>query len=81
MARCAAKSKRSGQQCKNWAIRKKSTCRFHGGLSCGPKTKKGKKILKEAHLKHGMYSKEVLQEKKRIRQLIKGSMNYLGTFS
>ena len=29
--RCSAKSKQSGKQCKNWAIRGGTTCRLHGG--------------------------------------------------
>lgn len=39
--RCTATSKRSGEQCKNWAVPGKNVCRFHGGKSNGaPKNNK-----------------------------------------
>lgn len=37
MAQCTARSKGSGQQCKNQAVKGKRVCRIHGGLSlAGP---------------------------------------------
>lgn len=31
--RCSAKSKRSGQQCRSWAVQGHSKCRMHGGTA------------------------------------------------
>ncbi|MES2465349.1 MAG: HGGxSTG domain-containing protein [Armatimonadota bacterium] len=31
--RCSAKSKRSGERCKRWAVNRRSVCPFHGGKS------------------------------------------------
>lgn len=39
--RCGARCKRSGQPCKARALAN-GRCRFHGGLSTGPKTPEGK---------------------------------------
>lgn len=33
---------RKGIPCKQTALYSNGRCKFHGGLSCGPKTKKGK---------------------------------------
>lgn len=35
MPQCKAKSKRSGEQCKNSAMKGRGTCRFHGGKTPG----------------------------------------------
>ncbi len=40
---CGAKSKRSGQPCKNKSIYRNGRCKFHGGLSTGPRTEAGKR--------------------------------------
>ncbi len=40
MAQCTAKSKRSGERCKCYAMKGKTVCRIHGGRSTGPKKKK-----------------------------------------
>ena len=80
MNQCEAKSKRSGQRCKNWPIRGKNTCRFHGGCSTGPKTSAGKKRVIDTHYKHGYRSKNAIEENKRVRQLIKDSKQFLGSF-
>ncbi len=34
--RCTARSKQTGERCKNTAVPGKTVCRFHGGLSSGP---------------------------------------------
>lgn len=70
MQRCNAKSKRSGEQCKNFAIKNHSVCRMHGAKG-GPKTMQGYLICKQASTKHGLYSFENLQEINRGRQLMK----------
>jgi len=48
MAKCKAKSKISGKQCKSWAMRGKDVCRIHGG---------------KTPIKHGLYSKYAKNEK------------------
>ncbi len=63
MQRCKAKSKRSREQCKNYAIKPYGVCRMHGAGG-GPKTKKGLQICKRASLQHGHYSQ---QSKKAMR--------------
>jgi len=62
MQRCKAKSKRSGEQCKNYAIKSYCVCRMHGGRG-GPKTKQGYLVCKKAPQKHGMYNREALAER------------------
>ena len=39
---CGAKAKSSGQPCKSKEIHKNGRCKFHGGLSTGPKSDAGK---------------------------------------
>ena len=39
---CGAKAKSSGQPCKSKEIHKNGRCKFHGGLSTGPKSTEGK---------------------------------------
>lgn len=69
MQRCKAKSKRSGEQCKNYAIKKWGVCRMHGAKG-GPKTKAGLIKCTIMPLKHGFYSKAIKEEKKQIRSLM-----------
>jgi len=80
MGQCTATSKRSKQQCRNWAIRKRTTCRMHGGLSRGPRTKAGKERARRAVLKHGEYTKEARVKHKEIMDLIKASKDMLSRF-
>lgn len=70
MQRCKAKSKRSGEQCKNYAIKDWGVCRMHGARG-GPKTKSGYNICKKAAQKHGLYNRETLAELRFFRNLIK----------
>ncbi|MGA8165593.1 MAG: HGGxSTG domain-containing protein [Waddliaceae bacterium] len=71
MQRCRAKSKRSGNQCKNYAIKGWGVCRMHGAGG-GPKTAKGLKVCKKASLKHGFYTQESVEEIRFMRALAKG---------
>ena len=68
---CHAKSKQSGQQCKNFATKGKQVCRIHGGRSAGAKTAEGKHRQKKALLKHGQRSKEAADTNREVRDLIK----------
>jgi len=70
MQRCKAKSKRSGEQCKNYAIKGYGVCRMHGAHG-GPKTREGYFACKKAPHKHGLYSYEALQDLKECSNLIK----------
>ena len=71
MQRCKAKSKRSGEQCKNYAVRGCTVCRMHGARG-GPKTAEGLLRCREAPLKHGFYTKEGYHERKQLMAFIKG---------
>ena len=51
--RCNALSKRTKLQCGGPAVKGKSKCRFHGGLSTGPKTELGRQICAAAKTIHG----------------------------
>jgi hypothetical protein len=81
MAQCIAKSKRSGVQCQNHAVRGKAVCRFHGAFA-GPKTEEGIARIKQANTTHGRYAKEALEERKAFRRILKeykANLNQLGT--
>lgn len=71
-ARCTAKSKRSGEQCKKPAMRGKAVCDFHGGRSTGPKTEAGKAKQRAAVLKTGNYTKEAMEDKARSMRVLHG---------
>lgn len=76
MQRCRAKSKRSGEQCKNYALKKWDVCRMHGARG-GPKTKKGLLACKKASFKHGLWSCEALQELREMRICQKNASKFL----
>jgi len=79
MQRCKARSKRSQEQCKNYAVKGYLVCRMHGACG-GPKTKEGLSACKEAPRKHGLYSYEALNELKECRKLFNGSKTMLDHF-
>ncbi len=74
--RCHAKSKRSGEQCKSWAVKGKKVCRMHGAFA-GIKTKEGRQRQIKAVTKHGLFSREAIEERRAVRKLIKRSRNLL----
>lgn len=78
MGQCTATSKRSKQRCLNWAIRKRTTCRMHGGRSKGAITRVGKEKARQAALKHGGCTKKAIAEHKEAMRLIKVSKDVLG---
>lgn len=41
--RCGAKSKRTGRPCPHTSLFRNGRCRWHGGLSTGPRTDAGKR--------------------------------------
>jgi len=79
MQRCKAKSKRSGEQCKNYALKGWGVCRMHGAHG-GPKTREGHFACKKAPCKHGLYSYAALQDLKSCRKLIRGSKSMIDQF-
>ncbi len=53
---CGARTKRTGEPCKNPAILGSERCRMHGGQSTGPRTKEGMDRMRRANTKHGLYA-------------------------
>ncbi len=64
-------SKQTGKQCGAHAIRGKTKCKYHGGWSTGPKTEEGRCRISEASTKHGRYTMEATEERRKLRGLIK----------
>jgi hypothetical protein len=53
--KCGARSKRTGQPCRQPAMAN-GRCRLHGGKSTGPKTSQGLERTRKGNWKHGLYS-------------------------
>ena len=82
-ARCQARSKRSGEQCAKAAMRGKSVCRTHGGLSTGPRTPQGRERCAAARTVHGREGRETRRQRAaKLRELrqIEAVMVGLGMF-
>lgn len=60
--RCEAMSKRTRVQCGAPAISGKAVCRFHGGLSTGPRTEAGRARCAAAKTIHGESSRKARAE-------------------
>jgi hypothetical protein len=60
---CQAMSKRSRQRCKAPAMKEKTVCRTHGGLSTGCKTEAGRQRCAEAKTVHGRETRETRTER------------------
>lgn len=73
--RCGAKT-RKGTPCQAPAM-KNGRCRMHGGKSTGPKTPEGIERIRQAHLKHGLYTKESIATRKEFNALVKQMRNTL----
>ena len=70
VARCQAKSKRSGEQCRKAAMRGKKVCRTHGGASTGPKTPEGRRRCAEAKTVHGRETRAIRSKRDaKLREL------------
>jgi len=63
--RCGART-RIGQSCRSPAVRGKKRCRMHGGAK-GSGAPRGNQNA----LKHGLYTKQAIEERKSLRQLIR----------
>lgn len=76
LALCGAKSKRTGQPCRQPAM-KNGRCRLHGGRSTGPRTKEGLSNSKRSNWKHGFYSAEAEIERRVVSMLLSKSRAFL----
>ncbi len=63
--RCGART-RSGQPCRSPAVQGKKRCRMHGGAK-GSGAPRGNQNA----FKHGFYTKQAIEERKKLRQLIR----------
>jgi glucans biosynthesis protein len=69
--RCGART-RSGKPCASPAVSGKKRCRMHGGAH-GSGAPAGNKNA----LKHGLYTREAIAQRRQLRQLIRQSRNTL----
>ncbi|MFP5213070.1 MAG: HGGxSTG domain-containing protein [Acidobacteriota bacterium] len=60
MGQCRAKSKRSGERCKRYAVPGKCVCCIHGGKSTGPKEPN----CQNNAITHGIYSDAIREDEK-----------------
>lgn len=60
---CQAMSKRTGQQCRAPAIQGHHVCRFHGGLSTGPRTPEGRQRCASARFIHGQETTAIRKDR------------------
>ncbi len=81
---CQATSKRSRIQCKAPAIRGKSVCRTHGGLSTGPRSSEGRERCAQAKTVHGNETRTVRAERTEMSKTLHSLVdlgNAVGLFS
>ena len=68
--RCQAKSKRSGVQCRQAAMRGKKVCRTHSGASTGPRTPEGRQRCSDARTVHGRETRAIRSKRDaKLREL------------
>jgi uncharacterized protein YjcR len=70
--RCGAKT-RSGRPCKSPAVQGKKRCRMHGGAE-GSGAPPGNKNA----LKHGLYTREAIERRRKVRTLMRETSKLLG---
>ena len=73
--RCGATSKRTGERCKAPAVRGWTVCRFHGARGGGPKG------AQNGSYRHGLYTKEAVEEGRLLRELLRQSRKALAALS
>ena len=66
--RCGAKTRR-GTECQRPAYKRNGRCPLHGGKSTGARTPEGLRRISEANLKHGRYTKDKLERKRRAAEV------------
>ena len=66
--RCQARSSRTKLQCGRPSLKvsRSHKCKWHGGLSTGPRTQEGIRRIQNAHWKHGNETREVRAERRRM---------------
>jgi len=69
--RCGART-RSGKPCASPAVSGKKRCRMHGG-AYGSGAPRGNKNA----LKHGLYTREAIAQRRQLRELIRQARNTL----
>lgn len=69
--RCGAKT-RSGRSCNSPAVQGKKRCRMHGGAP-GSGAPKGNQNA----LKHGLYTRSAIQERRQLQALLRRSHKFL----
>lgn len=72
--RCTARSRRTGLQCGRPAMKSSrgQKCRFHGGMSTGPRSEAGKQRIREAHWVHGERSAAGVERASKVTARIRG---------
>ena len=73
--RCGAKT-RSGRPCSSPAVRGKKRCRMHGGAKGS-----GAPLGNQNALKHGLYTKEAIEERRKLSGLLKTTREFLDEIS
>ena len=66
-ARCSATSKRTGKPCQAPAVKGCAVCRFHGARGGGPEGNHN------GRYRHGLYTKEAVEERRLLRELLRQS--------
>ena len=63
---CGARARtRGGLPCQARPVKGKKRCRMHGGLSTGPRTAEGLERCRKTRWKHGRYSREAIEARRR----------------
>jgi hypothetical protein len=63
--RCTATSKRTHERCQAPAVRGWTVCRFHGARGSGPMGSRN------GRYRHGLYTKETIEEYRRLLELLR----------
>lgn len=64
--RCGARARtRGGLPCQARPVKGKTRCRLHGGHSTGPRTPEGLERSRKARWKHGRFSREAIEARRR----------------
>lgn len=73
--RCSATSKRTRERCKAPAVRGWTVCRFHGARGGGPRGERN------GMYRHGLYTKEAIEERRFFRELVREARETLAVRS